>query len=64
MSSIDINVLNSDRVVLDTVSLDEGQVVIINGEGKEGTAGGGKDAEPVALATLDIDHSEGNWGFV
>jgi len=58
LSSVDIDVLHRNRVVQDAVSLDEGDVVVINGESEEWTAGDRKDTETVSLALLDIDHSK------
>jgi len=60
LGGVNINVLDSDRVVFDTIGFHEGDVVVINGEGKEWTAGCGENAEPVALATLNVNDSEWN----
>lgn len=47
-TSIDIDILDSDGIVLDAIGFHEGDVVIIDREGKEWTAGNGKDAQPEA----------------
>jgi hypothetical protein len=55
LGRIDVNVLDIDRIMLDTISFHEGQVVIINRECEEWPARDSNDTEPVALALLDID---------
>lgn len=60
LTSINIDVLDGDGIMLNSISLDESDVVPINREGEEGAAGNGKDAQPVSLPLDDIDNSIGN----
>lgn len=58
LSSVNIDVLHFNGVVLNTIGFYEGDVVIVDREGKEGTTSGSKDTEAVSLAFLDVDYGE------
>lgn len=59
LGSADIDILNDDRVVFDTIGLDEGDVVVVDGESKGRTASRSEDTELVTFATLNIDQNCG-----
>jgi hypothetical protein len=58
LSSINIDILDLDGIVLDTVGFHERDVVIINRESEKWSARDGNDTESVALSFLDIDDGE------
>jgi hypothetical protein len=61
LSRIDVDILNFNRIVLDTVGFHESDIVIINREGEEWSARDGNDTESVALSALDVD--DGEWYY-
>jgi hypothetical protein len=60
-TSIDIDVLNSDWIMLNAIKLHSSDVVVINREGVEWTAGDGDQTETVTLALLHVN--DGPWDF-
>jgi hypothetical protein len=59
-TGVNIDILDCDRIVLDTIGLDESDIVVIDGEGEEGAAGNSKDAKPISLSFNDVYDGKGN----
>lgn len=60
LGSVDVDVLNLDGIVFDTVSLYEGNVVAVDRESEERTTRESENAQAVPLALLYVDHGEWN----
>ncbi len=60
LTSIYINILNRDRIMLDPIKFHCGDVVVVNGKGEEGTACDLDEAQAVSFALFDCyDGSRG-----
>jgi hypothetical protein len=60
LSSVDIDILDLSGHMFNTIGLNEGDIVVVDREGKEWAASNCEDAQAVSLSLFDIDHGERN----
>lgn len=60
LSGVDIDILDFSGLMFNTVSFNESDVVVVDGESPEGTARHREDTQAVPLPLLDVYDSPGN----